>query len=171
MRTGRNTSSMGSGATMYLVSAIIGCRIHNFSMILSEKEDCFHKAIDLKMHSATAGNSSLNPLSRLFGNRLRVPINMLLIFTGLSVSNEGEVCNALFCFLALSICLVNRFNLIQTVGGKINWNCNGGHVGQDSVCFGAHHFQWANVVKRSTEWWHNTRIQIRDASSLNYISE
>lgn len=86
---------------MYLVSAIIGCRIHNFSMILSEKEDCFHKAIDLKMHSATAGNSSLNPLSRLFGNRLRVPINMLLIFTGLSVSNEGEVCNALFCFLAL----------------------------------------------------------------------
>lgn len=92
---------MGSGATMYLVCAIIGSRIHNFSMILSEKEDCFHKAIDLKMHSTTASNSSLNPLSRLVGNMLRVPINMLLIFIGLLVSNEGEVCNVLFCFLVL----------------------------------------------------------------------
>lgn len=47
--------------------------------------------------------------------------------------------------------MVNRFNLIQTVGGKINWNCNGGHVGQDSVCFGA------NVAMLLTEF--NTRIR------------
>lgn len=56
--------------------------------------------------------------------------------------------------------VVNRFNLIQTVGGKINWNCNGGHVRQDLVCFGAYHFQQASVAVASTELCRNTTITI-----------
>lgn len=35
----------------------------------------------------------------------------------------------------------------QTVGGKINCNCNGGHVGQESVRVGVHHLRWANVAR------------------------
>lgn len=59
---------------------------------------------------------------------------------------RGKCATSCFVYQSFSIRLVNRFNLIQTVGGKINWNCNGGHVGQDSVCFGAYHFQRANVA-------------------------
>lgn len=65
---------------------------------------------------------------------------------------RGKCTTYCFVYQSLSVLLVNRFNLIQTVGGKINWNCNGGHVGQDSVCFGTHLFQPANVAVPSTEF-------------------
>lgn len=52
---------MGSGARTHLVA---GRGICNFSVILSKNSD---RAVnDLKMHSAMAGNLSLNPLSQLF---------------------------------------------------------------------------------------------------------
>lgn len=74
-----------------------------------------------------------------------------------------------FVYQSFSICLVNRFNLIQTVGGKINWNCNGGHDGQDAVCFSAFHFQLANLAIPLIEYWH--KIVCSGLKLFNYISE
>lgn len=56
-----------------------------------------------------------------------------------------------FVYQSFSICLVNRFTLIQSVGKKTNWKCNGGRVGQDSVYSGAYHFQLANMALPLTE--------------------
>lgn len=74
-----------------------------------------------------------------------------------------------FVYQSFSICLVNRFNLIQTVGGKINWNCNGGHDGQDAVCFSAFHFQRANLAIPLIEYWH--KIVCSGLKLFNYILE
>lgn len=76
-----------------------------------------------------------------------------------------------YCFVHqsfFSICLVNRFNLIQTVGGKINWNCNGARVGQDSVCFGTYHFQCGCTID-SPLTLHKTLNP--GLKVFNYISE
>lgn len=54
---------------------------------------------------------------------------------------RGKCTTSCFVFQSVSSSLVNRFNLIQAVGGKINWNCNRGHVQQDLVCIGVYHFE------------------------------
>lgn len=65
---------------------------------------------------------------------------------------RGKCATSSFVYQSFSVGVVNRFNLILTVGGKINWNCNRGHVEQDSVCCGAYHFQPANVAAELTEF-------------------
>lgn len=57
---------------------------------------------------------------------------------------KGKCTTSCFVHQSFSISMVNRFNVIQTVGGKINWNRNGGRVEQDLVCSGPYDFKLLN---------------------------
>lgn len=124
-----------SGAAMY--SVIVIARAAEFiapPWSAVKRRVCRRKATNLQTHSTNNTHSTFNSFKPTVWRRVAVnpfSVKPPYLMRGKCVTS---------CFVFLSICLVSRFNLIRTVGGRVNWKCNGGHVGHGCfLSFGAYH--------------------------------